>query len=157
MIKVHLDYKDLDGKNISEDLFFNLTVKDRIDFDIEYADPSLKVKTQEGEKPVEDMTSYMEYLTQQQARKDLTKDGRKRVNLLMADFLTSILVKSYGERREDSRFHYKNAEIEEKFRHSLAFYEMYRKLLYEKDFMHTFMSNILQESEQMNSMANVVE
>ena len=101
MQKITVTYENFDGENITEDLYFHLSIKE-----------------------LQEMENWQPSLTERIAQLTKTEDGKSAFNLMR-----DIIEVAYGERSSDGKRFLKSPEIRNNFTEGLAYDEVIIKFL----------------------------
>lgn len=116
MIKKTVTYEDFNGEETTEDVYFNLTKAELIEYE---------VREKGG------MSSVLERISK-------SDDG----NLIMQTF-KDILLMSYGEKSDDGRRFRKNEQIREDFASSMAYDAIFWELCTDADSAAAFVNGLV--------------
>lgn len=127
MFKDTINYKDFNGTDKTMTVYFNISIPELIDMDIN-ADGGLGT-----------------YLTNIVNSEDNAK--------IMEEF-TKLIVKSYGIKSEDGNRFIKSEEITKEFMESEAYTEFFFKLISDADYAVKFANGIMPDQKKLQMLTN---
>lgn len=130
MYKKELTYKDLDGQEVKQDLYFNLSKRDAIKLLGRYTKGSLDEK---------DLQSTLDNLVKSKNVVD------------MVEFIEDFILSSYGEKSEDNLYFIKNKEVRDKFENSVAYAELFELLFTNNDELTNFIKGVFPSFKEQDS------
>lgn len=124
MYKKTINYKDIDGNDVTKTCYFNLTYPEAIKILGKYTNRSLdtEIMSEEVKKLV--------------AKKDA---------LSMIEIIEDFILSSYGERTltDDGSMFIKSKEIRTKFENSFEYAELFEELFTDKNALATFINSVI--------------
>lgn len=115
MLAEKIKYVDLDGNELEETFYFNLSKAELVELELIYGG-------------IED---YMNRLIQ----------DRNTAELVL--FYKAFILKAYGKRAQDRKHFVKSQELRDKFEQTDAFSELFYKLVLDVDYAKRFLTGIL--------------
>lgn len=131
MLKKTITYKDLEGNEVVDDFYFNLSKAELIEMELE----------QDG-----GFEDYLKKLIK-------TKDGAK----IIAAF-KFIVLKSYGVKSEDGKRFIKNEQLREEFQQTDAYSQLFMELALDADAAAKFINGVVPSdlAEEVAKSANAI-
>lgn len=130
MLKKTITYKDFTGKTETREFYFNLTEADMVELELEF----------EG--------GLQKYIEEIIACKD-----NKRLLVIFKD----IILRSYGERTPDGKYHIKTDDNRNKFAGSGAFVELYMEFFRNPKAAADFINGIIPQVDNVNAFDKVAQ
>lgn len=115
MLAEKIKYVDLDGQELEETFYFNLSKAEMVELELIYGG----------------LEDYMNRLVQDRNTAELVK------------FYKAFILKAYGERGVDRKRFIKSQELRDKFEQTDAFSELFCKLTLDIDYAKRFLMGIL--------------
>lgn len=132
MYKKTINYKDIDGNDVTKTCYFNLTYPEAIKILGKYTNRSLdtEIMSEEVKKLV--------------AKKDA---------LSMIEIIEDFILSSYGERTltDDGSMFIKSKEIRTKFENSFEYAELFEELFTDKNALATFINSVIPIKKNVNT------
>lgn len=132
MYKKIINYKDIDGNDVTKTCYFNLTYPEAIKILGKYTNRSLdtEIMSEEVKKLV--------------AKKDA---------LSMIEIIEDFILSSYGERTltDDGSMFIKSKEIRTKFENSFEYAELFEELFTDKNALATFIDSVIPIKNNVNT------
>ena len=129
MIKRTITYKDFDGKDVTEDLYFNLTQFEATELSIEM--PEEISSEASNVKTNEDAIAAGNRILQKMSGKEIV------------DFVKKLVLKSYGIKSEDGKRFIKSDKISEEFSQTIAFSDFMMELMTNDEAVTTFVNGVI--------------
>lgn len=129
MIKRTITYKDFDGKDVTEDLYFNLTQFEATELSIEM--PEEISSEASNVKTNEDAIAAGNRILQKMSGKEIV------------DFVKKLVLKSYGIKSEDGKRFIKSDKISEEFSQTIAFSDFMMELMTNDEAVTTFINGVI--------------
>ncbi len=142
MIKKTIEYTDLNGDKIKEELYFNMSTVDLTRFVARYSDYS-NIARDDEESSAKALQQYIDKLVQS---KDMPK---------MIEFLEDMILTSYGEKSQDGRRFVKSRRVREDFEYSIAYSTLFTELFADQDKMQKFISGIINDDRTSATTSKV--
>lgn len=120
MFKHNVQYKDFNGNERKEDLYFHLSLPELTRIEAE-------INT--------DLQSHIKELTANNRTKDLL------------DFIERIMLSSYGQKTMDGKSFHKSKEIREAFEYSHAYAEIFEQVITVPDLARKFGENVADDGQ----------
>lgn len=122
MVKKELNYIDLNGQLVMDELYFNYSAKDLVDL----------------QRTNSTFANVLKKF-QEEGSKSLTDDE-------MYDFLVDYIVYAYGVKSPDGKRLIKNDKIREEFKQSLAFDKIFMQFLMDKNMFAKFAKEVMPDN-----------
>ena len=129
MIKRTVNYKDFDGKERTEDLYFNLTQFEATEMSMEM--PTEITEEASNIKTANDATEAGERLVKKMGEKGIV------------EVVKALVLKAYGVKSEDGRTFKKSAAISEEFSQTVAFSNFMMELLSNEEECNAFINGVI--------------
>lgn len=137
MYKKTINYKDIDGNDVTKTCYFNLTYPEAIKILGKYTNRSLdtEIMSEEVKKLV--------------AKKDA---------LSMIEIIEDFILSSYGERTltDDGSMFIKSKEIRTKFENSFEYAELFEELFTDKNALATFINSVIPIKKNVSTQESTV-
>ena len=130
MVKRKVTYRDFDGEERTDVLYFNLTEAELTEIELEY----------DG-----DMSNKLQIMRE-------NRDGRGMFSLI-----TNLILRAYGEKTSDGKRFVKNAEMREAFAASEAYSELLKGILEDENKLTAFIAAIMPEDIRTKIEENLNE
>ena len=128
MLKKTITYFDFDGNKRTEDLYFNMTRSELIEFS--FGLPDIK-----------------ENVSDKITKKDAEELGKKMVEKMggegMYKFVKDLIFKSYGVKSEDGRRFVKNEQLSVEFTQTLAYDELLMDIFSSNEKANEFLNGVI--------------
>lgn len=121
MYKKTLTYTNLNGEQVTEKLYFNLSKRDALKIFGKYSNGTL------------DKDSLQVYLDKLKDSKDVVK---------MISFIEDVILSAYGEKSEDGKYFMKDNVIRTRFENSVAYAELFEELFTNPNELNEFVKGI---------------
>jgi hypothetical protein len=131
MLKKTITYTDFNGNEVTEDLYFNLTKTEAVEFAMDL--PDSVSKTFNDGTPVDVNQASVELVNQL---------GNKGVY----QFVKSLVLKAYGIKSEDGKRFIKKPELTEEFEQGLAFDAFFMELMSDDKAAADFVNGVIPAS-----------
>lgn len=121
MYKKTVAYTNLNGEQVTESLYFNLSKRDALKVFGKYTNGTLDEKT------------LQLYLDKLKDSKDVVK---------MISFIEDVILSAYGEKSEDGKYFMKDNVIRTRFENSVAYAEVFEELFTNPKELNEFIKGI---------------
>lgn len=121
MYKKTLTYTNLNGEQVTESLYFNLSKRDALKIFGKYSNGTLDGK------------ALQLYLDKLKGSKDVAK---------MVSFIEDVILSAYGEKSEDGKYFMKDNVIRTRFENSVAYAEVFEELFTSPKELNEFIKGI---------------
>lgn len=137
MIKRTITYKDFDGNERTEDLYFNLT------------------QLEATEIAMDMPNDLMEEVSNVETNEEVLKAGERLIKKMggkgIFEFVKTLVLKSYGIKSEDGRTFKKSEKLSEEFSQTVAYSTFMMELLTDEEATSAFINGVI-PSELANGM-----
>ena len=130
MIKKTVKYVDYNGRETTEELYFDMSALAFTKFAAKYSDFS-NIDLESDNSVIEAVRAFLDKIIKEN---DLSK---------MIEFLEEFILSAYGEKASDGKHFFKTKEIKTNFENSLAFAQIFEDLILRQDSIQPFVAGVL--------------